>query len=55
MAEAAVVVAEIAAAAGEQATGLLEVNTAVNQMDQVTQENAGHGGAKHGRLPLAGA
>ncbi|MGO7153308.1 methyl-accepting chemotaxis protein [Rhizobium leguminosarum] len=30
----------IATAAKEQATGLAEVNTAVNQMDQVTQQNA---------------
>ena len=34
------VVAEIAASAEEQATGLQQVNTAVNQMDQVTQQNA---------------
>ncbi len=34
------VVAEIAASAQEQATGLHQVNTAVNQMDQVTQQNA---------------
>ena len=33
-------VAEIAASAVEQSTGLAEVNTAVNQMDQVTQQNA---------------
>jgi methyl-accepting chemotaxis protein len=33
-------VSEIAASAQEQATGLHEVNTAVNQMDQVTQQNA---------------
>jgi methyl-accepting chemotaxis protein len=33
-------VREIAASAREQATGLGEVNTAVNQMDQVTQQNA---------------
>jgi methyl-accepting chemotaxis protein len=33
-------VREIAASALEQATGLGEVNTAVNQMDQVTQQNA---------------
>ncbi len=32
--------AEIAASAREQATGLQEVNTAVNQMDRVTQQNA---------------
>lgn len=31
---------EIAASAAEQATGLQEVNTAVNQMDRVTQQNA---------------
>jgi methyl-accepting chemotaxis protein len=31
---------EIAASAQEQATGLHQVNTAVNQMDQVTQQNA---------------
>jgi len=30
----------IATAAQEQATGLQEVNTAINQMDQVTQRNA---------------
>ncbi|WP_371130456.1 methyl-accepting chemotaxis protein [Phenylobacterium sp.] len=34
------VVAEIAASAQEQATGLHQVNTAVNHMDQVTQQNA---------------
>jgi len=33
-------VAAIAASAAEQATGLREVNAAVNQMDQVTQQNA---------------
>ena len=31
---------EIAASAQEQATGLQQVNAAVNQMDQVTQQNA---------------
>ncbi|MBX9460029.1 MAG: PAS domain S-box protein [Brevundimonas sp.] len=31
---------EITASAQEQATGLQQVNTAVNQMDQVTQQNA---------------
>ena len=35
-----VVVSEISASAHEQATGLQQVNTAVNQMDQVTQQNA---------------
>jgi methyl-accepting chemotaxis protein len=34
------VVAEIAASAQEEATGLREVNGAINQMDQVTQQNA---------------
>jgi methyl-accepting chemotaxis protein len=34
------VVADIAASAQEQATALVEVNTAINQMDQVTQQNA---------------
>jgi len=34
------VIVEIAASAQEQATGLNEVNSAVNQMDQVTQQNA---------------
>jgi len=34
------VVSNIAAGAQEQATGLQQVNTAVNQMDQVTQQNA---------------
>ena len=33
-------IAEIALSSKEQATGLAEVNTAVNQMDQVTQQNA---------------
>ena len=33
-------VAEIAATAQEQSVGLAQVNTAVNQMDQVTQQNA---------------
>ena len=33
-------VAEIAASAQEQASGLGQVNQAVNQMDQVTQQNA---------------
>jgi len=33
-------ISDIAASAQEQATGLGEVNTAVNQMDQVTQQNA---------------
>jgi methyl-accepting chemotaxis protein len=33
-------VTEIAASAAEQATGLQQVNTAINQMDQVTQQNA---------------
>ncbi|AYG95073.1 HAMP domain-containing protein [Brevundimonas naejangsanensis] len=32
--------AEISASAQEQATGLQQVNSAVNQMDQVTQQNA---------------
>ncbi len=34
------VVSSIAAAAREQATGLVQVNAAVNQMDQVVQQNA---------------
>jgi methyl-accepting chemotaxis protein len=34
------VITEIAASAQEQSLGLSEVNTAVNQMDQVTQQNA---------------
>jgi methyl-accepting chemotaxis protein len=33
-------VSDIAASAVEQATGLAQVNSAVNQMDQVTQQNA---------------
>jgi methyl-accepting chemotaxis protein len=40
VAEIDAVVTAIAASAGEQATGLVEVNTAINQMDQVTQQNA---------------
>lgn len=34
------IVGEIAAAAGEQSTGVEQVNTAMTQMDQVTQSNA---------------
>jgi methyl-accepting chemotaxis protein len=34
------VVTDIAASAQEQASGLMQVNTAINQMDQVTQQNA---------------
>ena len=34
------IVSDIAASAQEQTTGLNQVNTAVNQMDQVTQKNA---------------
>jgi methyl-accepting chemotaxis protein len=34
------VIAEISASAQEQATGLAQVNSAVNQMDQVVQQNA---------------
>jgi methyl-accepting chemotaxis protein len=34
------IVAEIAASAAEQSTGLHQVNVAVNQMDQATQQNA---------------
>ena len=33
-------VSEIAVSAKEQSTGLAEINTAVNQLDQVTQQNA---------------
>ena len=33
-------ISDIAGSAQEQATGLSEVNTALNQMDQVTQQNA---------------
>jgi methyl-accepting chemotaxis protein len=40
VAEINTVVAEIAASAQEQSTGLAQVNTAINQMDQVTQQNA---------------
>ena len=39
-AEVSGVMGEIASSAQEQATGLAEANTAVNQMDQVTQQNA---------------
>jgi methyl-accepting chemotaxis protein len=40
VAEINAIVADIAASAQEQSTALGEVNTAVNQMDQVTQQNA---------------
>ncbi|HEX2560854.1 methyl-accepting chemotaxis protein [Phenylobacterium sp.] len=38
--EISTLVAEIAASAREQSTGLAQVNTAINEMDQVTQRNA---------------
>jgi methyl-accepting chemotaxis protein len=38
--EISALIAEIAASAREQSVGLGEVNTAINQMDQVTQQNA---------------
>ena len=40
IAEIDVLIFEIATSSQEQATGLNEVNTAVNHMDQVTQQNA---------------
>ena len=40
VAEIDALVGEIAASANEQSNGLAQVNTAVNQMDQVTQQNA---------------
>ena len=40
VAEIDALVGEIAASAQEQSNGLAQVNTAVNQMDQVTQQNA---------------
>ncbi|MBP7649640.1 MAG: globin-coupled sensor protein [Phenylobacterium sp.] len=40
VAEIDTMVSEIAATAQEQSVGLAQVNTAVNQMDQVTQQNA---------------
>ncbi|MFC3078461.1 methyl-accepting chemotaxis protein [Phenylobacterium terrae] len=40
VAEISTLVAEIAASAKEQSTGLAQVNTAINEMDQVTQRNA---------------
>jgi methyl-accepting chemotaxis protein len=40
VAQLSTVVADIAASAQEQAAGLQEVNTAVNHMDRVTQQNA---------------
>jgi methyl-accepting chemotaxis protein len=40
VAEINTVVTDIAAGAQEQATGLQQVNTAVNEMDKVTQQNA---------------
>jgi methyl-accepting chemotaxis protein len=40
VAEINAVVSDIAAGALEQATGLQQVNTAVNEMDKVTQQNA---------------
>jgi len=40
VAEIDAIVSEIATSAHDQGTGLQEVNTAVNQMDQVTRQNA---------------
>jgi len=40
VAEIDALISEIALSSQEQATGLAQVNTAVNQMDQVTQQNA---------------
>ena len=40
VAELSTIVSEIAASAQEQASGLDQINTAINQMDQVTQQNA---------------
>ncbi|KQY95890.1 chemotaxis protein [Caulobacter sp. Root1455] len=40
VAEIDTLILQISASAQEQATGLAQVNTAVNQMDQVTQQNA---------------
>ena len=40
VAEVSGIISDIAAATREQSTGLAEVNTAVNQMDQFTQQNA---------------
>ncbi len=40
VAEIDALVSEIAASSHEQATGMAQVNSAVNQMDQVTQQNA---------------
>ncbi len=40
VAEINMIITEISTGAGEQATSLAEVNTAINQMDQVTQKNA---------------
>ncbi len=40
VAELSTIVTEIAASAQEQASGLDQINTAINQMDQVTQQNA---------------
>jgi methyl-accepting chemotaxis protein len=40
VAEMNAVICDIAASAAEQAHGLAEVNLAVNQMDQTTQQNA---------------
>jgi methyl-accepting chemotaxis protein len=41
---------EISSAFEEQHTGIAQINVAVNQMDEVTQRNAGLGrGTVHGR------
>jgi len=53
------VIQSIAASAQEQATGLQQINTAVNQMDQMTQQNAAmveeSNAASHGLAQEAGA
>ncbi len=51
--EIARIIADIALAAREEATGLAEVNTAVNQMDQVTQQKRVDGAGDQRGEPLA--
>ncbi|SUJ12830.1 Aspartate chemoreceptor protein [Sphingomonas paucimobilis] len=48
-------VSRIAASAGQQSIGLQQVNTAMSEMDSVTQRNARDGRTGHRRRPQPGA
>jgi methyl-accepting chemotaxis protein len=47
------IMGEITAASQEQTSGIEQINQAISQMDQVTQQNAALGGRGLGRCPVA--